>query len=112
SLSQPALSAQLTRRHRDLPSFPTRRSSDLTRNRRQTPPSPQNLKMPSKRPRNHPRQKRRRPLLNPRPKKRLRQLLKTPRRKPLRSEEHTSELQSRENLVCRLLLEKKKQQWQ
>src|SRR5690606_41076598 len=27
-----------------------------------------------------------------------------------RSEEHTSELQSRENLVCRLLLEKKKQQ--
>src|SRR5690606_39720054 len=31
------------------------------------------------------------------------------RRMPLlRSEEHTSELQSRENLVCRLLLEKKK----
>src|SRR5690606_41506492 len=28
-------------------------------------------------------------------------------RKPQRSEEHTSELQSRENLVCRLLLEKK-----
>src|SRR5690606_29724611 len=28
-----------------------------------------------------------------------------------RSEEHTSELQSRENLVCRLLLEKKKQQF-
>src|SRR5690606_39532815 len=27
-----------------------------------------------------------------------------------RSEEHTSELQSRENLVCRLLLEKKKDQ--
>src|SRR5690606_39310625 len=26
---------------------------------------------------------------------------------PARSEEHTSELQSRENLVCRLLLEKK-----
>src|SRR5690606_40795055 len=35
-----------------------------------------------------------------------------PRRRPesscWRSEEHTSELQSRENLVCRLLLEKKK----
>src|SRR5436309_11798870 len=30
-----------------------------------------------------------------------------PARNP-RSEEHTSELQSRENLVCRLLLEKKK----
>src|SRR5690606_41583895 len=29
---------------------------------------------------------------------------------PARSEEHTSELQSRENLVCRLLLEKKKAQ--
>src|SRR5260370_14918823 len=28
---------------------------------------------------------------------------------PLRSEEHTSELQSHLNLVCRLLLEKKKQ---
>src|SRR3712207_8667168 len=30
----------------------------------------------------------------------------------LRSEEHTSELQSRQYLVCRLLLEKKKQQTQ
>src|SRR5439155_13961652 len=29
-----------------------------------------------------------------------------------RSEEHTSELQSRGHLVCRLLLEKKKRQWQ
>src|SRR2546422_6599581 len=29
--------------------------------------------------------------------------------KPIRSEEHTSELQSRLHLVCRLLLEKKKQ---
>src|SRR2546430_8840922 len=28
---------------------------------------------------------------------------------PVRSEEHTSELQSQSNLVCRLLLEKKKQ---
>ena len=27
---------------------------------------------------------------------------------PVRSEEHTSELQSRRNIVCRLLLEKKK----
>src|SRR2546430_7998857 len=31
------------------------------------------------------------------------------RRVPTRSEEHTSELQSQSNLVCRLLLEKKKQ---
>src|SRR5690606_40296309 len=33
-----------------------------------------------------------------------------PMRSLSRSEEHTSELQSRENLVCRLLLEKKKKQ--
>src|SRR3712207_8854204 len=33
--------------------------------------------------------------------------LRLPRRQP-RSEEHTSELQSRQYLVCRLLLEKKK----
>src|SRR5690606_41976176 len=43
------------------------------------------------------------------------QVSRTPRtemcslpQKRVRSEEHTSELQSRENLVCRLLLEKKK----
>src|SRR2546427_2451808 len=30
---------------------------------------------------------------------------------PSRSEEHTSELQSQSNLVCRLLLEKKKKQY-
>src|SRR2546430_13651958 len=30
-------------------------------------------------------------------------------RRPPRSEEHTSELQSQSNLVCRLLLEKKKE---
>src|SRR5690606_39506525 len=34
-------------------------------------------------------------------------LLQLCRQSPFRSEEHTSELQSRENLVCRLLLEKK-----
>src|SRR5690606_19826098 len=34
--------------------------------------------------------------------------LRLARRRLARSEEHTSELQSRENLVCRLLLEKKK----
>src|SRR5256886_12415091 len=33
---------------------------------------------------------------------------KQPPRNPDRSEEHTSELQSQSNLVCRLLLEKKK----
>src|SRR5690554_5373601 len=34
---------------------------------------------------------------------------KTTSKNPRRSEEHTSELQSRPHLVCRLLLEKKKQ---
>src|SRR5260370_31349372 len=33
-------------------------------------------------------------------------------RRPLRSEEHTSELQSHLNLVCRVLLEKKKKKIQ
>src|SRR5690606_40172117 len=37
--------------------------------------------------------------------------LRSPARSRRRSEEHTSELQSRENLVCRLLLEKKKLLW-
>src|SRR5690606_41128301 len=35
-----------------------------------------------------------------------------PGRREERSEEHTSELQSREDLVCRLLLEKKKEKRQ
>src|SRR5438874_9928265 len=35
--------------------------------------------------------------------------MKVALRRPQRSEEHTSELQSRRDLVCRLLLEKKKQ---
>src|SRR3712207_8595532 len=34
--------------------------------------------------------------------------LVTPQQQTVRSEEHTSELQSRQYLVCRLLLEKKK----
>src|SRR3712207_7377704 len=40
---------------------------------------------------------------------RVRQAAKTGLREANRSEEHTSELQSRQYLVCRLLLEKKKQ---
>src|SRR3712207_8951974 len=52
----------------------------------------------------------------PGPPGRQEQLLRRPRqpavdheRSELRSEEHTSELQSRQYLVCRLLLEKKKE---
>src|SRR2546422_2739296 len=44
----------------------------------------------------------------PNPAAPVKQRLKTPAHK-VRSEEHTSELQSRLHLVCRLLLEKKKQ---
>src|SRR6266511_4439544 len=36
--------------------------------------------------------------------------LRRPGQAPARSEEHTAELQSRENLVCRRLLEKKKKE--
>src|SRR5690606_41444839 len=81
--------------HRDLHSFPTRRSSDLTR--------------PSARPT-------RGPCLRPtasgwrfsRTSCEATSSFMPTRTAPMRSEEHTSELQSRENLVCRLLLEKKK----
>src|SRR5258707_527648 len=41
---------------------------------------------------------------------RLTVAVRTPRAWPPRSEEHTSELQSRQYLVCRLLLEKKTKQ--
>src|SRR5215475_14738951 len=43
-----------------------------------------------------------------RPRQELAQVLRREVDRAARSEEHTSELQSRENLVCRLLLEKKK----
>src|SRR5438093_10341855 len=65
---------------RDLDSFPTRRSSDLSR-------------MGVVRPDGDPRGRDGRP---------------HPRGGRRRSEEHTSELQSLTNLVCRLLLEKQK----
>src|SRR2546430_10342965 len=44
---------------------------------------------------------------NFRVKKRIKQFKPRPPDAPDRSEEHTSELQSQSNLVCRLLLEKK-----
>src|SRR5438270_11795725 len=76
--------------HRDLHSFPTRRSSDLRPRSRSSGP-----RRRSSRPSTRPRRRR----------------STSPRRPPaseMRSEEHTSELQSQSNLVCRLLLEKKK----
>src|SRR5258708_39849702 len=44
----------------------------------------------------------------PRPRPRSRPVNNSPKRTVERSEEHTSELQSPDHLVCRLLLEKKK----
>src|SRR5690606_41660714 len=84
--------------HRDLHSFPTRRSSDLsTRSRvfsprRPTPKTMVGLTRTASR-----------PSAIPRYTSSSDRCLER-----ARSEEHTSELQSRENLVCRLLLEKKK----
>src|SRR5207237_3262586 len=84
-----------------LPSFPTRRSSDLAY------PGPQFRLVPEL------------PALDERITRRRRRRETLPaldgvaawqavRRLVVRSEEHTSELQSHLNLVCRLLLEKKK----
>src|SRR5947207_10144602 len=72
---------------RALPSFPTRRSSDLTS------PSPGSPTPSSGRRRGGPRAPARCRVFG----------------RMTRSEEHTSELQSHSDLVCRLLLEKKKQ---
>src|SRR5690625_5728246 len=80
---------------RDLPSFPTRRSSDLS--------VPFQLSVQSHRAGKRGRKRERRDarLRTPRDIS-SRQLQRS------RSEEHTSELQSRGHLVCRLLLEKNK----
>src|SRR5439155_25243957 len=83
--------------HQDLPSFPTRRSSDLF-------PSPKgSIAMAPFRCRCR---------MDGRPARQPGALqvfaLHRRRERRKRSEEHTSELQSRGHLVCRLLLEKKK----
>src|SRR5688572_30994879 len=83
-----------TSAHRDLHSFPTRRSSDLPTSATSTPPEPSSSIMTSRRTFWT--------VMEPEPSSRMRSEPST------RSEEHTSELQSQSNLVCRLLLEKKK----
>src|SRR5439155_22740365 len=80
---------------RDLHSFPTRRSSDLTSSRFSSRPRARS----SRRPRAAKSAKRVIPCILDR----MRRLVLS----RIRSEEHTSELQSRGHLVCRLLLEKK-----
>src|SRR5437773_6118009 len=76
--------------HRDLHSFPTRRSSDLSSC---APGSCESVSPRSRRVAG--------PWCSASSRAR--------RRAPRRSEEHTSELQSHHDLVCRLLLEKKKE---
>src|SRR5690606_39530116 len=84
---------------RVLPSFPTRRSSDLKKaakaKRRSAAPARAKSKRVSGK----------RAARTARRPAKVKPSVKRAARK--RSEEHTSELQSRENLVCRLLLEKK-----
>src|SRR5690625_7746751 len=80
---------------RDLHSFPTRRSSDLRSNRRHRQAGGCDVQVRSD--------------CGPAPARGSRRLPHQARRSSSRrSEEHTSELQSRGHLVCRLLLEKKK----
>src|SRR5205085_7589551 len=95
------------RHHRHLRPFPTRRSSDLSEQaaregeRKQPPPQLKAQMEEMNKP------KRRRAGV-PRPPAPPAPLTLRSRRARSRSEEHTSELQSQSNLVCRLLLEKKK----
>src|SRR5438445_6823768 len=84
SRTQLLFSYYFSRAHRELHSFPTRRSSDLT-------PSSYSRSSSA----------RRAPST-------ASYSEATPQNRRPRSEEHTSELQSRQYLVCRLLLEKKK----
>src|SRR5262249_58719558 len=87
----------ITPAHRHLPFFPTRRSSDLR-------PAPARMSRPAPH--------RSRQFFQSRTKHGTQTTPAPTGREPTcrggRSEEHTSELQSLTNLVCRLLLEKKK----
>src|SRR5262249_60472672 len=100
---------QRSRAHRDPPSFPTRRSSDLTASRSRAratsreAPRPEHSGYSVQRATNSPPS--RASVTWQRMPARIRRAVSELR---LRSEEHTSELQSLTNLVCRLLLEQKK----
>src|SRR5690606_41027185 len=106
----PSFFSSAPRAPRDLHSFPTRRSSDLLA----AGPSTIALQPISVRPAQSSRRGKRLAISSPvycatQPSESLNRRMATKCGSSPRSEEHTSELQSRENLVCRLLLEKKKQ---
>src|SRR5438067_9790334 len=93
-------SSSTRRQNRNLHSFPTRRSSDLNR---RGPRCRRTQQVPTRPPgRRQTRRCGESPLPSPRRGE------GGPTSTCLRSEEHTSELQSRFDIVCRLLLEKKK----
>src|SRR5207302_10363824 len=95
-----------SRAPRDLHSFPTRRSSDLGRSLRR-PGRLTSTLLPAPAARGHERGHQHNEDSQPDPSAHCHPPLNDDEVET-RSEEHTSELQSRENLVCRLLLEKKK----
>src|SRR5207244_4651003 len=92
---------------RRLHSFPTRRSSDLSCDRIQPLAAEIIEALGGVRLRRVPRRKNQ--LARRRAHLKLREMVPRPEETYGRSEEHTSELQSPDHLVCRLLLEKKKQ---
>src|SRR5947207_8572223 len=103
----PEFSVKRSAAHRDLHSFPTRRSSDLERRREEEERAQDPL---------HAGDGRRTSEQHDERDRGEREQARRARREPgdlvgveRRSEEHTSELQSHSDLVCRLLLEKKKQ---
>src|SRR5207249_7841539 len=89
--------------HRDLHSFPTRRSSDLVLGRGRRPGPPRVVSFPRFGMRGDGRE-----FGEPSNSGERLTFQRDGGTAPSRSEEHTSELQSRFDLVCRLLLEKKK----
>src|SRR5690606_41552061 len=97
---------------RALPAFPTRRSSDLPRGLETelVPARGYQLELvpPVPLPRKLTLELLRMPAKVRDSVRRTREVLERVGADVVRSEEHTSELQSREKLVCRLLLEKKK----
>src|SRR5207302_10818603 len=97
--------------HLSLHSFPTRRSSDLIADRQHRARAGQRqdgLQVPFLRPADEENVAAPRLFSVEEMQSRNRMAINLFAGNHLRSEEHTSELQSRENLVCRLLLEKKK----
>src|SRR5690606_42049105 len=98
--------------HRDLHSFPTRRSSDLVEKTEPLAKLPRTTELKDRETRKdaerRQRQQRRQALYDEIHDlyEKTKSIRAVADRHRGRSEEHTSELQSRENLVCRLLLEK------